>query len=106
MSNISYTLTLTYIYVYNISLHCTFVICKGLTCAASNPLLDGDNLVPDSYFTDSREIDSVNAAPEARLDSGNYGWVTTEADKNKIPPTLFLQASSRKTGTRSLKYQI
>jgi len=72
--------------------HSNVVICKGLTC--DEPLLDGTNPVPDSYFTASSEHHVENAAHRARLYSSAYGWVANAADRDAITPTLFLQASS------------
>jgi len=62
-----------------------------LTCAAGEPLLNGANPVPHSYFTASSEFGVGNDAYLARLDGSGSWWAPTNAERSAIPPTLFLQ---------------
>jgi len=62
-----------------------------LTCAAEEPLLDGVNPVPDSYFTaTSVFLDTGYPAYYARLD-GTAGWCASDAERSTTPPAMFLQ---------------
>jgi len=46
---------------------------KGFTCVIKEPLLEGSNPIPDSYFTASSEY-SYFAAYKARLDGSGGYW--------------------------------
>jgi len=70
-----------------------YFIIEGVNCTADEPLLNGATPVPNSYFTASSEIDLTHAAHLSRLDGTDKRWTPTEADRDLIPPTLFLQVS-------------
>jgi len=68
-------------------------------CPSEEPLLNGVNPVPDSYFTASSIYDlgyegyeDFYAAFMARLNVGGH-WRPSEAESVAIPPTLFLQVN-------------
>jgi len=65
----------------------------GLQCAAEEPLLNGVNPVPDSYFSASSEYDGYHAAPNARLDGNDTWWASRIDDRTAIPLTMYLQVS-------------
>ena len=62
---------------------------KSLICVPTEPLLDGTNPVPDSYFTASSE-DPDYEAPKARMSAIN-AWDPTAEDRDALPPACFLQ---------------
>jgi len=64
---------------------------RGLTCAAAEePLLDGTNPIPDSYFTASTENPNWEAHL-ARMSNTVNCWSPTDAELAAIPPTCYLQ---------------
>jgi len=66
---------------------------SGVTCPSEEPLLNGINPVPDSYFTASSIYGASYAAYKAHLDGGGGFWVASSAEKDAIPPTFFLQVN-------------
>jgi len=65
-------------------------LCPALTCATEEPLLEGTNPVPDSYFTASSEYSASFLAHFARMRTGvGFPWCPTTADKS----VCFLQVS-------------
>jgi len=62
----------------------------GLTCTVEEPLLDGANPVPDSYFTASSE-DPGWEAPLARMSTALYAWSITADERDANPPTCYIQ---------------
>jgi len=68
-----------------------FFLIQGETCTVEEPLLNGANPVPDSYFTASSDYSASYAAPCARL-YGTSSWWTPTVDES-IPVTFFLQVS-------------
>jgi len=58
---------------------------------AGEPLLNGASPVPDSFFTASSEWSVTYAAHKARLEETGIFWCPTQADRDAIPRTLFLQ---------------
>jgi len=64
--------------------------CPDLTClAGGEPLLNGANPVPDSYFTASSNGD-VYLPHLAGLPHTLY-WAPRTAEKDAVPPTFYLQ---------------
>jgi len=73
-------------------------ICNFISegCAAEEPLLNGANPVPDSYFTASSEYSASYAAHLARLNGLTSFWSPLGAERDAIPPAMFLQVSQCK----------
>ena len=68
--------------------------CPGLACAvAGEPLLNGVNPVPDSYFTATTEVSVDYAAHSARLDGDGFSWIPLAEERTAVPPTFYLQVS-------------
>ena len=66
--------------------------CPDLTCDAEEPLLNGVNPVPDSYFTASGELDARFSPSKARLNAG-YFWHPSEINWLVYPERMYLQVS-------------
>jgi len=73
------------------------IVHRGLTCATEEPLLDGTNPVPDSYFTassyDTTFTEATVDAPKARM-SADWCWSPHHDEMNAQPPTYYLQVET------------
>jgi len=61
-------------------------------CAAEEPLLNGANPVPDSYFNASSEYGGVVLAISARMNA-SYWWRPDPSEEIVDAPTFYLQVS-------------
>jgi len=62
-------------------------------CAASGPLVDGTNPIPDSYMTATSEWSALYVAPMARMSSGGAWWAA-DAETLAPVPNFYMQVSS------------
>ena len=62
-------------------------------CNTAEPLLSGNNPVPDAHFTASSEYGSAWAPHTARINATVYAWCPSQAEIDAVPPNFYIQVN-------------